>query len=186
VTEFFPERFPEGRYYDQTLGVDAFSFEATVANGDRIYADMRAQALGEQALDERLFARGPGEHEQLLDILRSIWNDTRHVYAANLPNRGTVAGLPADAILEQPCVATGRGLRPLQSADLPAPLVALLARKLAATRLTVEAALRGDRALFVEALLADGAVSDPDIAQEMGKELLKAHKMYLPQFSLRK
>jgi alpha-galactosidase len=182
VVEFFPERFPEGRYHGKTLGVDVFSFEATIANGDRTYADMRAQALGEQALDERLFARGPGEHEQLLNILRSIWADTREVYAANLPNRGTVAGLPADAILEQPCVATGRGLRPLQSADLSAPLVAILARKLAAARLTVEAALRGDRALFVEALLADGAVSEPDVAREMGAELLEAQEAYLPQF----
>ena len=182
VTEFFPERFPRGSYYGKTLGVDVFSFEATIANGDRIYADMRAQALGEQALDERLFARGPGEHEQLLSILRSIWGDTRQVYAANLPNQGTVPGLPADAILEQPCVATGRGLVPLQSASLPAPLAALLARKLAATRLTVEAALRGDRALFVEALLADGAVSDPDVAREMGAELLEAHRADLPQF----
>jgi alpha-galactosidase len=182
VVEFFPERFPKGRYFGQTLGVDAFSFEATIANGDRIYADMRAQALGEQPLDDRLFARGAGEHEQLLNILRSIWGDTRPIYAANLPNRGTVAALPADAILEQPCVATGRGLVPLQSIDLPAPLAAILARKLAATRLTVEAALRGDRGLFLEALLADGAVSDPDVAREMGAELLEAQRAYLPQF----
>jgi alpha-galactosidase len=183
VVEFFPERFPEGRYHGKRLGVDVFSFEATIANGDRTYADMRAQALGEQAVDERLFARGPGEHEQLLNILRSIWADTREVYAANLPNRGTVAGLPADAILELPCVATGRRLRPLQFADLSAPLVAILARKLAVTRLTVEAALRGDRGLFCEALLADGAVSDPDVAREMGEALLEAQGAYLPQFA---
>jgi alpha-galactosidase len=182
VVEFFPERFPQGRYYGKTLGVDVFSFEATIANGDRIYADMRAQALGEQALDERLFARGSGEHEQLLDILRSTWDDTRQVYAANLPNRGAVPGLPGEAILELPCVATGRGLRALQSLDLAAPLVAILARKLAATRLTVEAALRGDRGLFVEALLADGAVSDPDAARQMGEALLEAQGGYLPQF----
>jgi alpha-galactosidase len=182
VTEFFPERFPQGQYYGQTLGVDVFSFEATIANGDRIYADMRAQALGEQPLDERLFARGPGEHEQLLDILRSIWDDRRQVFAANVPNRGAVPGLPAEAILELPCVATGRGLRALQSLDLDAPLVALLDRKLAATRLTVEAALRGDRGLFVEALLADGAVHDPDTAREMGAALLEAQGAYLPQF----
>jgi alpha-galactosidase len=182
VVEFFPERFPGGRYFGKTLGMDVFSFEATIASGDRIYADMRAQALGAQALDERLFARGSGEHEQLLDILRSTWGDARRVYAANLPNGGAVPGLPGEAILELPCVATGRGLRALQSLDLASPLAAILSRKLAATRLTVEAALRGDRGLFVEALLADGAVRDPDVARRMGEELLEAQGGYLPQF----
>ena len=67
---------------------------------------------------------------------------------------------------------TARGLYPVQIGDLPDPLLAILSRKLSATRLTVEAALRGDRGLFIEALLADGAVSDPDVAREMGEELL--------------
>jgi alpha-galactosidase len=39
VVEFFPERFPErfpnGRYYGKQLGVDAFSFEGTIATGVR-------------------------------------------------------------------------------------------------------------------------------------------------------
>ena len=46
----------------------------------------------------------------------------------------------------------------------------------------VEAALRGDRGLFVEALLADGALHDPDTAREMGEALLAAQGAYLPQF----
>jgi alpha-galactosidase len=161
------------------LGVDAFSFEGTIAHGDEIYARMRAQALGAQPLDEGIFNRGAGEHEQLLAILRSVWGDTRGVFAANLPNRGTVFELPDEAILELPAVATGRGLVPLQRAELPAPLVAILARKLAATRLTVEAALNADRDLFVEALLADGGVADPDVAQELAAELLEAQSAYL-------
>jgi hypothetical protein len=61
VTEFFPERFPEGRYYGRKLGVDAFSLEGTIAWGDQIYADMRAQALGEKPLDEEVFERAEGE-----------------------------------------------------------------------------------------------------------------------------
>jgi alpha-galactosidase len=174
VTEFFPERFPNGNYEGRTLGVDAFSFEGTIAHGDEIYARMRAQALGRQPLDEGIFNRGAGEHEQLLAILRSIWGDTRRVFAANLPNRGTVAGLPDEVILEQPAVATGRGLVPLQRAELSAPLTAILARKLAATRLTVEAALHADRDLFVEALLADGSVSDPDVAAKLAAALWEA------------
>ena len=182
VVEFFPERFPEGRYYGKTLGVDTFSFEDVIAHGDQIYEEMRAQAAGEVPLDEGVFERSAGEHEQLLDILRSIERDERRVFSANLPNRGAVSNLPDDAILELPAAATATGLRPLQILDFPGRLAAIVARKLAATRLTVEAALSGDRGLFVEALLADGSVVDPGVARRMAEELLEAHRADLPNF----
>ena len=133
----------------------------------------------EKRLDEAIFRRGAGEHEQLLDILRSIWEDRRQVFAANLPNLGAVPNLPAEAVLEMPAVAAATGLRPIQIRDFPTSLAAILARKLAATALTVEAALSGDRGLFVEALLADGAVVDRAVAQTMGDELLAAQRAYL-------
>jgi alpha-galactosidase len=183
VTEFFPERFPGGAYYGKTLGVDAFSFEGTIAYGDRVYADMQAQALGEKPLDDGIFHRTVGEHEQLLSILRALRHDTRELFAVNVPNRGALPNLPADAILELPAVATTTGLRPIAIPDFSDPLAAIVARKLAAIELTVEAALRGDRALFVEALLADGAVTDADVARKMMEELLEAQKAYLPGFS---
>ena len=182
VSEFFPERFPEGRYYGKTLGVDAYSVEGTIAWGDKIYADMRAQALGEEPLDEEVFDRAEGEHELLIDILRSMERDDRRVYSVNLPNRGAVPNLPYEAILEMPAAATATGLRPLQIPDFPDPLAAIITRKLSATLLTVEAALAGDRGLFVEALLADGAVRDPEVARQMAEELLEAHRQDLPNF----
>ena len=182
VTEFFPERFPGGSYYGKTLGVDAFSFETVITWGDEDYAAMRAQALGARPLDERIFARAAGEHEQLLDILRAIGRDSRRVFSVNLPNAGAIPNLPDDAILELPAVATARGLRALHLPDFPDTLAAITARKLAATRLTVEAALTGDRNLFVEALLADGAVANRDVAERMAGELLAAQRPYLPNF----
>ena len=182
VTEFFPERFPAGQYYSKTLGVDAYRLEAVTAHGDEVYAHMRDQALGLKPLDEWVFERAEGEHEQLIDILRSTQNDHRRVFSVNLPNRGAVPNLPADAVLELPAAATAGGLRPLQVLDFPDPLAAIINRKLAATRLTVEAALTGDRKLLVEALLADGAVTDAEVARKMGDELLEAHRQYLPNF----
>lgn len=183
VVEFFPERFPGGRYaHGLTLGVDAFSFEQIIAWGDRLYADMGAQAAGEQPLDRALLRRAAGEHEQLLAILRSVWRDQRQIFFANLPNGSAVPNLPPDAIVEVPVAATAVGLLPLQLPALPGPLAAITIRKLAAIRLTVDAALAGSRALFVEALLADGAVSDPDTAARLADELLEAQRPYLPTF----
>jgi alpha-galactosidase len=182
VVEFFPERFPEGHYEGKTLGVDAFSFEKTIEAGDHAYAKMRAQALGEAPLDAWIFQHAVGEHEQLLRILRALRYDTREIFAANLPNGGAVPGLPDDAILEIPAVATAAGLHPMQVPDWPDTLAAVIMRKLAATRLTVEAALQGDRELLVEAMLIDGAVTDREVARAMSTELLTAHRQYLPNF----
>jgi alpha-galactosidase len=182
VTEFFPGRFPHGQYYGKTLGVDAYSIEDAIAWGDQLYADMRAQALGQMPLDEKVFDRTEGEHEQLLAILHSIKYDERRIFSANLPNRGAVPNLPHDAILEIPAAATATGLRPLQVLDFPDTLASIINCKLAAIRLTVEAALTGDRELFVEALLADGAVVDPEVARKMMEEFLEAHRPYLGNF----
>jgi alpha-galactosidase len=183
VTEFFPERFPNGNYYGRKLGVDVFSVERILAYGDDIYAHMRAQALGEIPLDQGVFGRAAGEHAQLVDIIHSMAGDDRRMYAANLPNGGAIPKLPADAILEMSVVATGRGLLPAQVPDFPATLAAPLLRKIAAHEITVEAALTGSRKLFAEALLADGGVTEPATAARLADELLREHQQYLPQFA---
>ena len=119
----------------------------------------------------------------MLAILDSITGDKRETCSANLPNRGAVPALPSDAVLELTAAATGRGLQPLLVSDFPPILAAPLIRKIAAVELTVEAALTGSRALFVEALLADGCVSDPTVAGRLADDLLAAHRQHLPQFA---
>lgn len=183
VTEFFPERFPGGRYYGRTLGVDAYSLEDAIAIwGDQVYEEMRAQAHGEKPLNEKLLERRVGEHEQLLQIMESIQCDGRQIFYANLPNNGAVPNLPPDAVLELPCVAMAGGMRAIHFDDFPDPLAAVLIRKIAAIQLTVEAALTGSRALFTEALLVDGAVTERGIADRLRDELLEAHRPNLPNF----
>jgi alpha-galactosidase/6-phospho-beta-glucosidase family protein len=108
--------------------------------------------------------------------------DERKIFSVNMPNAGTVPNLLADAILEMPAAATATGLRPLQMLDFPDTLAAIISRRIASVRVTVEAALTGDRSLFTEALLLDGAVSDRTVAEQLGEDLLQAQKQYLPQF----
>lgn len=182
VSEFFPERFPKGMCYGRQLGVDIFSFEDCITYGDQIYEEMRQLAFGESSIDGEKIRSSLGEHSQLVQILEAIRKDSRMNFTANLPNRGAIPNLPADAILELSSVATARGIRPLAIPDFPDLLATPLARKIACQRLTVEAALRGSRDLFIEALLMDGCISQPDIAAKLVDELLEAQKPYLPQF----
>lgn len=182
VTEFFPERFPKGAYYGKTLGVDAFSVPEILQWGEARYQAMRAQALGEVPLDESIFDRSNGEQEQLIAILRSVLSDSREMFSVNMLNRGLVPGLPHDAALEIPGVATGRGLRPLSVPDLSPALTAILARRLSSVYLAIEAAMSGDRGLVVEAMLADGALSNPDAAARLTDDLIDAQREHLGNF----
>jgi alpha-galactosidase len=184
VVEFFPERFADGGYYGRgLLGVDVFSVEDVIASGARRYESMRAQAEGSADLDEAVFARSAGEHEQLLEIIGALRADDRRMFPANLPNRGTIADLPDDAVVETSAVATGRGLAPVRVRDFPQGLAVPLGRRLASVELTVEAALTGSRAMFVEALLADGSVRERAKAEALAEDFLAAHRAYLPQFA---
>lgn len=185
VVEFFPERFPNGIYHGPVLGpkLGVGWFERHIAEIDAVYERMRGLASGTIPMDESVFERGTAEHSQLVEMLLAIEQDSRQPYAANLPNRGLVPNLPAEAILELTVVATARGLRALQAPDFPDALAATLGKTLAAEALTVEAALTGSRRLFVEALLTDGAVTDRATAEKLADDLLRAHQEYLPQFA---
>ncbi|NMB11818.1 MAG: hypothetical protein GX977_05975 [Firmicutes bacterium] len=182
VVEFYPELFASGDYYGRQLGVDAFSFEATIAAGDKTYIEMIDQAQGKRPLKEELFHRAPGEHEQLLEILKSIYLDERKVFSVNLPNNGAVPNLPRNGLLELPAVATGRGFVPLYIDYFPDVLATKISKHVYVTEIVVEAAVTGSLPLLVEAMLADGSVSERDVAQKLAIELLKAQQDHLPQF----
>ncbi len=182
VTEFFARRFPGGAYYGKTLGIDAFSVPEILAWGEDRYQSMKAQAEGRAPLDETVFSRSTGEQEQLIAILRSVIHDSREMFSVNVLNGGSVPGLPADAALEIPGVATARGLRPVSVPDLSTPLTSVLNQRLASVYLAVDAAMSGDRDLVVEAMLADGAISDPDTARSLSSALIAAQAEHLPAF----
>jgi alpha-galactosidase len=182
VSEFFPQLFPRGKHFGKTLGVDRFSLEQVIANGDRIYADMKEKAFSKEPLGERFFEQMSGEHEQVIEIVESIRRDLGRVYSANLPNQGQVPNLPPEAVLESPAVATGSGMRAIAQPPLASGIAGTLATRLAWVETVVEAALEGSRQKFIQALILDGAVTSIDTAEELADDLLAAHAEYLPLF----
>jgi alpha-galactosidase len=180
VTEFFPQFFRNGSYYGRTLGIDAFSFEGTIASGDRKYAEMQADAHSPQPLGADYFERLGGEHEQVLDIIAAIRHERGQIFSANLPNTGQAPNLPRHAIVEGPAIADGAGLRPIAQPPLPAALAGTLATRYQWAETIVEAALEGSRAKFIQALVLDGYVTSLDQATALADDLLAAQAAYLP------
>ena len=182
ITEFFAERFPGGKYYGKTLGVDAYSFEGSIAGGDRIHNETMVIANDPAPLTEDFFSNIGGEHEQLMEIIDSYEHDYCRIYFANLPNRGAVPNLPYDSVLEMPCIATAQGMRPMQTLDFPDHLAAIIQKNLAIIEVAVDAAVKGDVRLFEEAILMGGYITDAAVVKSMVAELIQAQKKYLPQF----
>lgn len=182
VTEFFPQFFREGRYYGKTLGVDAFSFENTIAWGDQIYAEMREAALNSEPLGQDFFDRLGGEHEQVIEIIASIRRGRGKVYSANLPNTGQAPSLPPEAIVEGPAIADGEGVRAIPQPPLPPALAGTLATRLMWVETVVEAALEASREKFIQALVLDGSAGSLAQANALADDLLAAQAQWLPQF----
>jgi alpha-galactosidase len=183
TTEFFPERFPNGKYYGSVLGVDAYSFEGTIAAGDKIYSDTLGLAEQTGPIPEEHLRSTGGEHMQTLDILHNFWSDGRGFYSVNIPNQGCVSNLPDNAVLEIPALATDQGFVVPPIGELPIPITSVLMRRLAAVEATVEAAITGSRKMFTEALILDGGVSDYATAVKLTDALIKAQDVHLPQFA---
>lgn len=182
VTEYFPERFPKGGYYQRTLGVDAYSFEKTIAYGDKVYDETLNMGKGDGPVGCEALDATSGEHMQLMEILDSIEHDRRRWYSVNLPNGSAVSNLPKDSILELPAAAWVNGFFPLALGELSPKITPIVLRRLAAVEAIVEAAVTGSRKLLTEALVLDGGVPEYRVAEQLTEDLLRAHAAYLPQF----
>ena len=183
AVEFYPECFPGGAYHGKILGRDAFPIDARIALGDRWFDEMIAIANSPEPLPKSYFDNVPGESEQLLEIMHSLLYDTRAVFSVNLPNTGQAPYLPMDAVLECNASAVAGGFAALQADNLPPELIAKLQDKIEAIEITVDAAMKGSRDLLVEALIADGAVTAPDLAATLADDLIAGHREHLPQFA---
>jgi alpha-galactosidase len=184
VSEFFPGAWHKsGGYFGKTLGLDGVhNFEEDIiACDDRTFARMADIAFGRLPVDAPREGEG-GEHSQLLDILNAVWRDENRFFSVNLPNAGQAGNLPAGAILEATTLVNASGFHPLSFGLLPPGIAATLQRVIGVQELTVDAALRGDRGLFVQALLADGDVQTSQQASTLADALLEAQRQWLPDF----
>lgn len=141
---------------------------------------LHAQARGEADLD----VGGPREAERLVAIAEAILTGTAlEELAVNVPNRGAIRNLPDEAVVEVPAVVDGGGITPLAVGELPTGIAAVLASRAHQQEVTVEAALTGDPALAVEALVLDPLVPDSATARAILHDAARAQPETLGAFA---
>lgn len=124
-------------------------------------------------------------HEHGSYIIEAL--ETGRMYRGhfNVPNRGCIANLPDDCIVEVPAYVDRNGVSVPIVGDLPLGCAGVLNNSVTVQRLAVEAGVHGDIDLLKQAAMLDpltGAVCDPNEISQMVDEMLVAQARWLPQY----
>jgi alpha-galactosidase len=178
LVEFFPGFLTEESGWGKRWGVAL----TTIADRERDAGEYKKELAKMRASDE---VSTMPSGEMVAPMIDAFLRDRPHAFPLNLPNSGQAADLPPDVVVEAMCVADGHGLHPRDQTRLPAVLAEWVRRISAAQEATVAAALSGDRAKVVEAMLLDPLAGriDFDHVEQMTAEMLAATAPWLPQFA---
>ncbi|MFC4598335.1 6-phospho-beta-glucosidase [Cohnella hongkongensis] len=143
-----------------------------------LYKDPNLQEKPKQ-LEQR---GGAYYSEAAVNLMVSLHNDRRDIQTLNVANGRTLDFLPEDAAIEVNCVVTGQGPIPLPVAKVPEQAKGLIHAVKSYERLTIQAAITGDREVALQAMAAHPLVPSVQVAKTLLNEMLEKNKPYLPQF----
>jgi 6-phospho-beta-glucosidase len=120
--------------------------------------------------------------EAAAQLIASLQADTQDQQVVDIRNDGALPDLPDDAVVEIPAKVGARGAQPGKLAALSPEMLGLVQQVKAYERLTVQAAVDGDRDAALRALLANPLVGQYKIARPLLDALLEANRAHLPRF----
>lgn len=114
--------------------------------------------------------------------------ETGRVYRGhfNVMNNGCISNLPDECIVEVPGYVDRNGINIPMVGDLPLGCAAVCSQSTWVQRLSVEAAIAGDRSLLIQAMMMDpltGAVCNTREIEQMVDEYLVEEAEWLPQYA---
>lgn len=122
--------------------------------------------------------------ETAVDIMKAVSTNTPFIDVVNLPNVGQIDNLPRGAVVETLGLVDSAGFAPIAIGPLPELLRGFTEVHCHVQKMTLEAALSGNRKLALEALMLDPLCAKlaPSQTRKMGLDLMEATREYLPQF----
>ncbi len=114
---------------------------------------------GQDTLPELLSKRGGAWYSRLaVDLLGALQGAEPTVHIVNTTSRGTVAGMPDDAVVEVPCRISRHGVEPVSQDAPQESIVGLMRHVKAYERLAIQAAVDRSRDKAYMALVANPLV----------------------------
>ncbi|RIJ55718.1 6-phospho-beta-glucosidase [Clavibacter phaseoli] len=167
----------QGRFYEQLEhrhDVSALAlWERTRLDRETTYMATNRQSAGMGDRDEDDLVSG-GYEDVAIALMRGIAYDQSARLILNVRNRGTLAALDADAVVEVPCVVDASGAHPVKGTELPDFGVGLVTNAKYVERQTIEAGLGGSRAAAVRALAHHPLVDSVTVARSLLEDAMHA------------
>jgi 6-phospho-beta-glucosidase len=120
--------------------------------------------------------------EAAAQLVASLASSTGDVQVVNVRNGGAIPDLRDDDVVEVAATIDREGAHPLRVDPLSEDMLALVQHAKAYERLTIRAALTGDRSVALRALLANPLVPDYPTASALLEAILDANREQLPRF----
>jgi alpha-galactosidase len=124
-------------------------------------------------------------HEYATFMIQAMETNDPFIVHVNMPNHGFIPNLPADGVVEVPCVVDQNGVTPMYFGNLPPQCAALCRNAMGYFDLAAEACLQKSKEIACHALMLDplcAAVSTPAEIRKMTMELFDAEKAFLPGY----
>ena len=117
-----------------------------------------------------------GYQQVAVALMRALSGGPPATMILNVRNGSAVAGLPAAAVVEVPCIVGPHGVTPLATAPLPLGMLGLLQQVKAVEQDTIEAAVTGSAELALRAFAGHPLVDSVGVAEQ----LLAGYRARLP------
>jgi 6-phospho-beta-glucosidase len=118
---------------------------------------------------------GEGYAGVALDLIEALSGARPRQMILNVPNRGAIQGLPADAVVEVPAFVSRGLVRPLAVGAVPEGCLGLMSEVKTYERLTIAAAVGGSYALARQALAVHPLLRDYSLAGTILDEYCARH-----------
>jgi len=122
--------------------------------------------------------------ETAADIVAAHVQGRPFIDVGNVPNLGQVSNLPLGTVVETAVRVDRNGFAPIAFGPLPEPVVSLVEPCARVFDMGVDACLRGDRTMALQALRLDPVCAhlNPRQVEALGNQLLAAHAPFVTQF----
>ncbi|AMO57596.1 diacetylchitobiose-6-phosphate hydrolase [Endozoicomonas montiporae] len=132
---------------------------------------------------EQLEQRGGAYYSDVsLNLVDALYNDTGAINVVNTMNKGAISNLPDDAVVEISSVIDSAGAHPLSQGRLPENQIGLASSVKAYEQLAIDAAVKGDYGMALQALVANPLIPSAKVAKLILNDILEQNADYLPQF----
>lgn len=111
-------------------------------------------------------------------------NTDSYECCVNIPNKGCIANLPENCIVQVPGIINSNGVTGLAMGDLPKPIASLVSRAILLNEMSVEAVITGNIKKVYQLFTIDPICSNLDLntIKKMADDYINTYLKYLPTF----